>query len=316
MRNVKTVTLMVTAAAGLTGFGCVALLSSLAGPSLASATGAAPTARAESARAAELGSSQRQAAATEQAFVGVLLPEQATDIAAPQAGLVKVVHVALGQLVEPGQLLVSLSVEQATLELTRATAEREAARAALARARIEQEHAVEEELRSQQLAREGLLTQEQLAAARFKRGSSRAQSAEAEARLQERAARAQQLAVVRDQASVTARFRGRVAVRYTTPGAHVPAGAPLLRLISADAVLARFAVPEDVTKLRPGSLVALLPSEQPETRLLARVLRVSPEIDAASRMRTLEAAPLEPAEVVERGLVGAIVSVRSVGAEP
>jgi RND family efflux transporter MFP subunit len=243
------------------------------------------------------------------AFVGVLLPQQATDVSAPQSGLVEVLHAELGALVTTGDPLVTLSGQQATFEHQRAAAEREAARALLARARIEYAHAQDQNQRAAQLEQERLITSEELAQTRFKLSESLVATDEAQARLNERTARADQLAALQAQTRVTANFRGRVALRYVTRGTLVPAGAPLLRLISDDAVL-RFAIPEQVTDVRVGSHVAVVPQQQPDATLTAVVVRVAPEIDAASRMRTIEAAPTDPARVVEQGLMGALVSVR------
>lgn len=252
-------------------------------------------------------------------YLGVLLPEQAADVVAPQAGLIECMHAALGEIVNAGQLLVSLSIQQAALDHDRAVAERDAARAALERARFERTHAQEESERNQSLAREGLVTQEQLAQARFKLSETRALEAEAEARLAERSARAAQLRDLRDQTRVAASFRGRVAVRYVSAGARVAAGTPLLRLISDGAVLLRFAIPEQDTSLQVGSEVELTPVEHPELCFRARVQRIAPEIDAASRMRTVEAQPTaaDAAQLTEAGLLGAITNVRiATGAAP
>jgi RND family efflux transporter MFP subunit len=302
----KMLTVLFTSAAGVTGLCSAAtLLSSTADHAQASAQ--TTVALALDPAPVQRRSQRQQPSA---AFVGMLLPEQAVDLAAPQAGRVEALHVALGEVVERDQLLVSLSIDQATLDVTRAAAEREGARAALARARLEQSHAVEEAERSQQLAAEGLATSEELAQARFKSSESRALLAEAEARLQERSARAAQLAALREQTRVLARFHGRVAVRYVSPGTLVAAGTPLVRLISDDAVVLRFAIPEQVSDLRVGSRVTIVPDEHKELSFEANVVRVAPEIDSASRMRTLEAAPLDAQKIIEHGLLGAIVSVR------
>lgn len=290
------------------------LFSACAEPVQARASGqvplpaAAPATR--SAQLQELETVLPEVAAAE--YIGVLVPEQAADVVAPQAGMINTLHAALGEVVNAGQLLVSMSMEQASLEHQRAVAERDAARAALDRARNEQSHAFEESERNQSLAGEGLVTQEQLAQARFKVGETRALAWEAESRLAERAARAEQLLVLRDQTRVTASFRGRVAVRYLSAGARVAAGTPLLRLISDGALLVRFAVPEQDTQLQVGSSVELVPVEQPEHSFSARVQRIAPEIDSASRMRTLEAVPLQSdtLQLTEAGLIGAIVRVR------
>jgi hypothetical protein len=72
----------------------------------------------------------------------------------------------------------------------------------------------------------------------------------------------------------------------------------------------RFAIPEQMAALRQGAVVDLVPVEHPHLSFTARVVRVAPEIDAASRMRTVEAAPLDAKQLTEAGLIGAIVQVR------
>jgi RND family efflux transporter MFP subunit len=293
---------------------CPTLLPACADHAQARAPGRAAASAAEAPRRPELqlpGDAALPSAATGP-YVGVLLPEQAADVVAPQAGLIEGMHAALGEIVNAGQLLVSLSIQQAALEHERAVAERDAARAALDRARFEQTHAQEESQRNQSLAGEGLVTQEQLAQARFKSSESRALSAEAESRLAERSAHAEQLRALRDQTRVTASFRGRIAVRYVSAGARVAAGTPLLRLISDGAVLLRFAIPEQESALQVGSSVELVPALHPELSFQAVVQRIAPEIDAASRMRTVEALPTaaDSAQLTEAGLIGAIVNVQ------
>ncbi|HTU61389.1 MAG TPA: efflux RND transporter periplasmic adaptor subunit [Polyangiales bacterium] len=256
-------------------------------------------------------SSPLDAASSEQ-YLGVLLPEQASDVIAPQSGLIEGMHAALGEIVNAGQLLVSLSMQQAALEHERAVAERDAARAVLGRSRIEQAHAQAESERHQSLAGEGLVTREQLAQARFHQSETRARAIEAESRLAERNARVQQLLALRDQTRVTASFRGRVAVRYVSAGARVEAGTPLLRLISDGTVVLRFAIAEQESAVQVGSTVELMPVEHPELSYQATVQRISPEIDAASRMRTVEATPsqADAAQLTASGLLGAIVQVK------
>jgi RND family efflux transporter MFP subunit len=257
------------------------------------------------------------AAASSDPFLGVLLPEQASDVIAPQSGLIEGMHAALGEIVNAGQLLVSLSIQQAALEHERAVAERDAARAALERTRIEQAHAQQEAERNQSLAGEGLVTREQLAQASFHLRETRARAIEAESRLAERNARAQQLLALRDQTRVSASFRGRVAVRYVSAGARVEAGTPLLRLISDGTVVLRFAIPEQEGGVQVGSAVELVPAEHPELSYRATVQRISPEIDAASRMRTVEATPsaADAAQLTEAGLLGAIAHVKPLASE-
>ena len=251
-------------------------------------------------------------------YVGVILPGQASDVIAIHAGTVEQVHVALGDRVEQGQLLVSMSVEQARLDRVRAEAESAAARAALARAEVEQEHASTEAKSTRRLAGEGLASEQEASEARFRLRQSRNLAAEAQSLVKERDARAEQLRAIEEDANVSANFAGVVAVRYADAGAQVGAGAPLLRLISDGDLVVRFAIPErdGEPELQIGQPVFVEPGESQREAFRATVVRLSPEIDSASRMRTVEAVPDDQKAVSERGWVGSIVTVRPVASLP
>ncbi len=255
----------------------------------------------------------RRAEADEPSYLGVILPAQATDVAAPHAGAVDKVYVTLGDRVQEGQLLVGMSVEQARLERVRAEAERSAAEAAFARAQVEQQHAGAEAVRAGQLEVEGLMSKEAAALARFKQRQSRILTAEAESVLKEKRARADQLRALEQDADVRASFAGRVAARYVDPGASVARGAPLLRLIGEDQLILRFAIPEggEPAGLRLGQRVQ---GEGTDQRFHGTVVRVAPEIDSASRMRVVEATLEDPQQLTAHGLIGSIVSVHALAA--
>jgi len=245
----------------------------------------------------------------DEGYVGVFVSAHAADVVAEVDGVVEDMLAALGDRVKNGQSLVKLSVEQAQLDLTRAKAEQQAARAALKYAQIEQRHAVARAKRLRKLVDEGLASEEELSKARYEVAETKVQVAQARSVLEERGARTNQLRAIARGAEVEASFDGVVAIRYVDAGTRVAPGTPLLRLISQQELLLRFAIPEHV-ELRVGQPVVVESTTGERRRLHAKVVRLAPEIDSASRMRTIEAQPDQPKEVVAAGLVGAIVVVR------
>ena len=87
---------------------------------------------------------------------------------------------------------------------------------------------------------------------------------------------------------ILAPFDGRVARRYLDAGANAAAGTPVVRLISSQALLSRFAVPPDRASIPLGAEVRI-EIETPRLVLSGSVERVAPEIDAASQMVFVEA---------------------------
>lgn len=273
----------------------------------------ASTAEAESSKGRlvdkESSNTAMKLADTDEGYVGVFVSAHAADVVAEVDGAVEDMLVALGDRVKNGQSLVRLSVEQAHLDLVRAKAEQQAARASLKYAEIEEKHAEQRAKRLGTLVDEGLASQEELSQARYEAAEARVQVAQAKSLLQERAARTTQLRSIAQGAEVEASFDGVVAIRYVDAGTRVAPGTPLLRLISEQELLLRFAVPEHAG-LSVGQSVRVESTTGERKVLGAKVVRLAPEIDSASRMRTIEALPDDPKEVVAAGLVGAIVVVR------
>jgi membrane fusion protein (multidrug efflux system) len=79
-------------------------------------------------------------------------------------------------------------------------------------------------------------------------------------------------------------------VRYVDPGGIVGTNTPIVRLISANDFIVRFAVPESqVAAVAIGARVRVVVRSQQRAWLHGIVDKVAPEIDAASRMLFLEA---------------------------
>lgn len=244
-------------------------------------------------------------------WIGVVLPLEAIDVAAQVGGRIEEIRVRAGQEVAAGDLLVRLDERQLLQD-------RRIAEADLAMAEAELERAVartrqEASRRDRRSTTPDLWSEEELSAAEVEARSAEADAEAARARVTRSRASVEQLGQVLDQTEIRAPFAGHVSIRYLDPGTFVTAGRALVRLVSSEALLVRFAVPpEEVERLRVGAEVLIEESgDRPTLRALgrARVRHISPEIDLASQRIFVEAI-LDPASLDRPTKGGLGVEVR------
>ncbi|WP_438026092.1 efflux RND transporter periplasmic adaptor subunit [Sorangium sp. So ce233] len=233
-------------------------------------------------------------------FVGVLLSHRSVDLAARNEGRLSAVHVRLGDRVAAGALLATLDLQTLRSDTAIAAAALRGAELALSRAREELAEAEARRRRKQALAAEGLASGEDLSAAEHQTAMAGLQVDGAAAALREKRARVGQLRRVAADTEIRAPFAGRVVARYAEPGESVGTTLPILRLISDDGLLVRFAVPEEHrpevdenagVRVRAGGL-----------ELRGTVETIAPEIDAVSRAVVVEAR-IEPGDAPRERLV-------------
>jgi multidrug resistance efflux pump len=171
-----------------------------------------------------------------------------------------------------------LTIERATLR----NAEAEQRRQGIEVGRAKQEH-------RRRLALEGLLSQEEEEKARFQAETAGALFEAAEAEVSRVEARIAQLETRLQRSQMRAPFDGTVAQRYLDPGTIVGPGTPILRLISGDRLLSRFAIPpEEVDSVATGTSVRV-EVDHLGLSLVGVVEHLAPEIDAASQLLFVEA---------------------------
>ena len=235
-----------------------------------------------------------EARSTTSRWVGVVLPLEAVDVAAQSAGRLEQVAVRAGQAVEAAALLARIDSRNALQERRIAEAELQVADAELARATAR--HRQETSRYERRSTSAELWSEEELSSMEVEARAAAADRSAAEARVARARAAVEQWRQVVEQSEIRAPFAGRVAVRYLDSGAIVAPGTEIVRLVSGEALLVRFAVPpEEIAGLRIGAEVEVLdPDGEPVGR--ARVQHVAPEIDLASQRifaeATLDAATL------------------------
>jgi RND family efflux transporter MFP subunit len=241
-------------------------------------------------------------------WVGVLLPRRSVDVAVDSTGEVTAVTAQVGDRVRRGDPLARIDTEPVRQALAVAEASLAAQRAEASRARVELAEA-----RARLARREALpesFSREDLGAAELDQETAAAALEAALARVTEQEARVASLMREVNRTEVRAPFDGTVALRLVDTGDLVRPGLPIVRLISSDELLLRFAVPPDAARgLAPGlSVTATL--EPSGLQLEATVRDVAPEVDAAALMVFVEATVSVEAAASQGAQAGMVARVR------
>lgn len=225
-------------------------------------------------------------AAGSKPWIGVVLPLEAVDVAAQTAGRLEAVYVRPGGEAEAGQLLARIDSSTAAADRRIAQAELEMARAELARSAVRSEQESNRHERRSSTAE--LWSEEEISSTEVEARSAEAEEKAAQARVERARATVEQLDRTLEQLEVRAPFDGTISLRYLDPGAVVTSGSVIVRLVSTEALLVRFAVPpEDVATLELNAEVRVTAAG--EALGSARIRRISPEIDLASQRIFAEA---------------------------
>lgn len=247
-------------------------------------------------------------------WIGVVVAQSAVDLAAGIAGPLARVLVRAGDAVAAGDIVAEVDARLLRPDLRRAEAalmgaEAEQRRAATAARQAASRHA-------RRAAAPEVVSREELAAAAIEAESTAADEEAARARVAERRADVERLRREVASAVVRAPFGGLVAQRLLDPGAMVTAGTPIVRLVSSEGGLVRFAVPVDaLRRLAVGDRVRV---RIDALEVIAEVGRIAPEIDVAANRVFVDAtmvteqADATAVAVARRARAGMAVQVRPV----
>ena len=201
---------------------------------------------------------------------GELLAKQRADVAAQVSGEITEIRFEEGEAVAEGEVVMEIDPEKRKLELSRAQAGVEAARAALAES--ERELGRVKALADTNVASKTRLDQAQTA---LQTTTSALQAARAELGVAERALR---------DASVRARFSGLLARRDVSRGEFVREGQTLFELVSLDPIEVEFHLPEaDAARVGLGMKIDVGVAPYPDEKFEATVHVVAPTIDRKTR---------------------------------
>lgn len=243
-------------------------------------------------------------AAKADGYLGVLVPRQATSVAAAAGGRLEAVFVRPGDRLQRGQVIARLDAAALSRELDQM-------RASLAETQAAERQAVlaladAESRQKRRLSIPESFSKEDLAQAEIQKQQAEAALESARARVSGERARVRQTEIALAESEIRAPFPGTVAERYLDPGATVGAGTPIVRLVSEGGLMVRFAVPQvEAKSLRLEEPIVASAADLGELR--GTIERIAPEIDPASRMIFVEARLDGAASTVQPG---AVVRVR------
>jgi RND family efflux transporter MFP subunit len=222
-------------------------------------------------------------------FLGVILPRQSVDVESETEGRIERIAVREGDLVHRGQTVATLDRGQIQRDLEMAEASLRGAEADVSGRRVELEQA--DNVLSRRMAIPESFPKEEITHAELQKKAAQANLDSALARAAEQRARVSQVRGSLAKTDVRAPADGRVSRRYLEPGALTGPGQPIVRLISSQDLIVRFAVPPE----RARSLSASQPVtvEIGGASIPATIEQISPEVDPPSGM-VLMVAVLDP----------------------
>lgn len=222
-------------------------------------------------------------------YLGVVLARNAADIAPRFEGRLASVNVRVGDKVTAGTVLATLTVPTLEYDVRMAQAEVNTAELDVDRASTELSQAGERLSRRQKLDSVQLTTADDVSSADYQARLAKNHVSSARASARERRARLGRLQRDLHDTEIVAPFDGVIAARYVDPGATVRSLSPIVRLITLDDLLVRFAVAQAaVREISVGTRVTVRTKESQRV-LSATVERVAAEVEPASHMVFVEA---------------------------
>jgi len=184
-----------------------------------------------------------------------LLAEGEVDVLSEVDGRVTGVAVDEGDWVRAGQVLARLDRRDAEIILEKT--------------RVRAENANSVHQRGLELAKDELISAEDLDKRRLDFELARQERAEAERSLAK--------------TTVTAPIAGRLSLRTAQPGQHVKPGDPMFKITDSDPLVARIYLPEkDVLRLSTGRSVDMSLDAAPDVSFTGRIRQISPVVDTAT----------------------------------
>jgi RND family efflux transporter MFP subunit len=223
----------------------------------------------------------------EDGFVGVLLSQQAIDLASRFEGRLREVNVRIGDAVRLGAIVARIDDSEIRRELERAQADLDEAQAGSEQAAKQLSMAVDTLTSLQQ--EPTLVARDEIKRAGDEKELAEAGVQQAEARVRQHEALLGQLEERRSGSEIRAPFDGTVSMRYLDPGQLVNQNTAVIRLISDHELMVRFAVPpEDSARLASGKRV-LVSVPVIELIIEGTISQISSEIDIPSGLIFCEA---------------------------
>jgi len=218
----------------------------------------------------------------EREILSVLTVERQVDVLAEREGVAVEISHDEGDRVAAGAVLARLDDRELQAELDRARADLEIARTNVKYNEAELKARQAAHRRAQEMRELGLNSDADLEEAEFRAKASQYDLESWQTMVKRREAEIRLLELDLEKSRIRAPFGGVVARRYIRPGQNVGKSDPCFLLSQMAPLQVRFLVSETAVPPRPGATVNVSPVSDRQRVYPARVLRVSPTVDAAS----------------------------------
>lgn len=231
--------------------------------------------------------------ALQRVFSGSLEAHAESLVASKLSARVEKLHVALGDKVVSGQLLVELDDAEYQQEIANAEAELALVRANHAEAQSLLTIAERELQRLVQLSQRGSVSNSQLDLAKANQLAKAAQLAVSEARIAQAEAALRAVEIRLAYTRIHTAWQGDserwVAERLVDEGDNVDSNGALLRIVELDPITAVFHITErEYALLKPGQLATIHTDAFTNERFVAKVVRIAPVFSESTRQARIE----------------------------
>lgn len=233
---------------------------------------------------------QQAALPSYHSVAGTVRAETTSTLAANVVGTVTRVHVAEGDHVRTGDLLVEIESREPRAQVDRARAGSSEVERAIEAARANAQLAEATYRRYEALRERGSASQQEYDETKARHTAAQAELERLTARRDEARAAATQAEAVLDFSRVRSPIDGVVTTRFVDPGAQAAPGVPLLAIDGKGATRIDANVPETVP-VRAGDRALVISGDR---EIAARVARVQPSVDAAARSALVKLQLEEP----------------------
>lgn len=236
-------------------------------------------------------------------LTGTLEAGRQVAIAPRVAGTLVAVDVGLGDAVRRGQVIARLDDRESAASLAGAAAGLAAARAALSAREVDARHLDLQARRDRELFKGDLIARQDVEASQARLAGARAQGRQAQAEVARQQAAWREASEAGSRTQILAPMSGVIGVRHLDPGAVVSQATPIVTLIGQGSPKIMVQIPEAaIPRLRSGMPATVRVEAWPDRVFVARVVRVAPVIDPATRTGPVELLAADPKGLLRPGM--------------
>ncbi|HXH06018.1 MAG TPA: efflux RND transporter periplasmic adaptor subunit, partial [Vicinamibacterales bacterium] len=237
----------------------------------------------------EIASARRETVVEQITVVGNLIGEATVEVVPKVSGRLQAVHVRLGDRVAQGQPIAKIEDKELREQVRQAEASFEVARATVRQREADLKYAETSLERARNLFGRQLLPRQSLDDAEARYQAAVAQLDLAQAQFQQAQARLEELRINLGNTLIVSPVDGFVAKRYLDPGAFASPSAPVVAVVAIGRLrLVANLVERDVRRVRAGIPATVEVDAYPGEQFSARVARVAPVFDPATRTAEME----------------------------